>query len=1197
MRAAAMKGISLAGSLRSKCLAVFSIGLLCSLLAYGQSFYGTIVGTVMDESGAALSGATVTLTSSDTGFHREVTSDDAGAYRFVSLVPGTYKVTVTKSGFKTYERSSVTVEVQTDVRVDATMQVGTLEQKVEVNVTVPLMQTESASLGQVVSEQTVKEMPLNGRNVLNLAPLVPGVVAQGGASGNLQVQNIFASGNYQINGGTANQNAMYLDGSPIQVTYGSLTALIPSQDAIAEFRVQTNGSDAEYGRYSGGVINLTTRSGTNDYHGTVYEFLRNKVLNANTFFNNEAGVPRPAFTQNQYGFSLGGHFIKDKLFFFGNYERFALRQGQTFTSVVPTAQELGGDFSNYRDADGNVIPIYDPLTSSCGQLNNPCAPGQNPVRQQFPNNQIPTDRIDNVAKYFSADNRLFANPNTSFPGSPVNYITNMSTGGNNDQLNYRMDWNVSDKQRVFGRYTRWNFNALPQDPFNNKTYLYDLDPQNFLTNSIVLGDTYAINSTTAFDIRVSYLRFKYFQGPPSSITGLDQTQFGFPAYMNELQAQFRTYPAFAFPDYLTGGTQIISAANNNYVISPSMTKLLGRHTLHFGAELRRQDSNYYQVASPSGDYFFDTTFTQSNPFAPDGTGNSIADFLLGAASPGGGFTPSAILTAKITASSMRYQGYYIQDDIRVTNKLTVNAGLRWEIPGVWTERHDSLSTFDPTMTNPLAGPTGLPLKGGFVLVGTPGHPDRGLKPEKFDLFMPRVGLAYRLDEKTVVRSSFGMFYAPADAIFQESPFQNAVNLYNNAMVWSQDGGVTPSSYLSNPYPGGLVFPPGRDSDFQTVLLGQNFTSVSGAGGSAAIQNWNPAYYFDWNLTLQRELPLGINVEGAYAASKGVHLPINSDNGVNINQLPDQYLSLGNQLLQNVTNPFYGLISSGPLSNPTVPYGQLLRPFPEYQNVAEAAAYQGFSNYQAFQAKVQKRFQSGGSILASYTFSKLLTNTETSTDWLEGSIFGALQQIYQNFNNMKAEKSLGLFDTRQLLVISYVYDLPVGKGKRFASDVEGWKDKVISGWSINGISTFQAGLPLNLIAFPNTSNSFGGGLRPNVVPGCNKKMSGSTVSKLGEYFNTACFTLPDVFSFGNESRTDNTIRAPGINNWDFALVKSTSITERVNLEFRTEFFNIFNRVQFGPPGQVETPYSTSTFGIITSQVNNPRLIQFGLRLNF
>jgi hypothetical protein len=653
----------------------------------------------------------------------------------------------------------------------------------------------------------------------------------------------------------------------------------------------------------------------------------------------------------------------------------------------------------------------------------------------------------------------------------------------------------------------------------------------------------------------------------------------------------------AFPDYLTGGTQLISSVNNNFVISPSLTKIWGRHTAKFGAELRKQDENYDQVSSQSGDFFFDNTFTEQNPFNPSNSGSSIADFLLGFASPGGGFTPSALVLPNITASTLHYQSYYGQDTFRASNKLTLTAGLRWEIPGVWTERRNALSVFDPNMTNILAAPTGLPLKGGFALVDSPGHAQRGLKAERFDLFAPRIGLAYRLTGTTVIRSGFGLFYIPSDAIFQESPYQNAVNYYNNSMVTSVDGGISPSAVLSNPFPGGLIFPPGRNANFQNVLLGQNFCAVSGGCPAAVLAKWNPAYYLNWNLTVQHEFPHGTNVEVAYAASRGVHLPINSDNGFNLNQLPDKYLSMGQQLLQNVPNPFLGLISNGLLASSTVQAGQLLRPFPTYQNVVEGAAYIGSSNYNSLQVKVQKRMRAGGTILGSYTFSKLLTDTETSTDWLENGILGSLGQIYQDFNNFRAERSLGLFDVRQNLTASYVLELPFGRGRHFLANVQGVTDKLISGWGFDGIVTFQEGLPLNLVVTPNSSFSFGGGLRPNVVPGCHKQRSGAVQSRLSEYFNTACFTAPAPFAFGNEGRTDGAIRAPGINNWDVALVKETAITEAVGLQFRAEAFNLANRVQFAAPNTVLVNGPNSTFGVISSQANNPRLIQFGLRLSF
>ena len=1162
-----------------------------------QTFYGSIVGTVTDSSGSVVPGAQVTVTSADSGFRRTMATANDGSYSFLSLVPGVYSVSVTRPGYKSYSRSSITIQVAAAVRIDVVMQVGQVQQQVIVTAAPPLLQTESSTLGEVVGSRTVTEMPLNGRNVLNLASLVPGVVTQGGAAGNLTAQNIFASGNYQINGGTANQNAMYYDGTPIEVTYGNLTALIPTQDAVDEFRVQTNGNDAEYGRYSGGVINLTSKSGTNEFHGSAYEFLRNKVLNANTYFDNSAGIPRPAFTQNQYGASLGGPIKKDRLFFFFNYEGFALRQGQTFVTTVPTEAELNGDFSNYTDGNGNVIPVYDPLTSSCGQIGNPCAAGQQTTRQQFPGNQVPSNRFDPVANYFRVNNRLFAAPNSTSLPYPFDFIANASAGGNNDQVTFRSDWNVSQNQQVFARFTRWGLDELPWDPYRNHQYIYAMDPQQFVTDDMVLGTTYTLNPSTIFDVRVSYLRFHFFQGPPSSLQNLDMTMFGFPAYMNQIVPQFRTNPSIGFPDYQTGSTQIIGSANNNYVMTASLTKIWGRHTVKFGAELRRMDSNYYQDASQAGSWYFDNTFTGSNPVNPGATGSSIAAFLLGYASPGGGYTPSAILTANITAASMRYQGYYLQDTYQATNKLTVNLGLRWDIPGVWTERHDRLSEFDPNMTNMLASSTGLPLKGGFALVNTQAHPARGLRPEVYHLFSPRVGLNYSVDKNTVIRSAFGVFYIPSDAIFEESPFQNAVNFYDNAMITSQDAGVTPSAVLSNPYPGGLVLPPGRSGDFQQILLGQNFSAIAGASPSAISTNWKPAYYLNWNLAIQHNFPGGINLEAAYAASRGVHLPINSDNGVNINQLPDSDLALGNQLLSEVQNPFYGLITSGPLSTQTIEYGQLLRPFPTYQNLVLGADYIGSSDYNALQVKGQKRFGQLGSVLASYTFSKLMTNTETSTDWLEGSVGGALGQIYQDFNNMRGEWSLGMFDVHQSMTGSYVYPLPFGRGQALLANTPAAVNKLIEGWNFEGILTLQRGFPLNIVATPNISNSFGGGLRPNVVPGCNKKSVPADVARVNEYFNTACFTMPAAFSFGDESRTDGALRAPGVANWDVSLMKQTSLTERLKLQFRTEAFNSLNRVQFGSPGQVFTSEGISSFGVLSSQVNNPRLIQFGMRLNF
>jgi len=341
----------------------------------------------------------------------------------------------------------------------------------------------------------------------------------------------------------------------------------------------------------------------------------------------------------------------------------------------------------------------------------------------------------------------------------------------------------------------------------------------------------------------------------------------------------------------------------------------------------------------------------------------------------------------------------------------------------------------------------------------------------------------------------------------------------------------------------------------------------------------------WNFNIQRELPGGIAFEAAYAGSRGVHLLAA---GQQLNQLPDQYLSLGTQLTRQVPNPFYGIITNGTLSGPTVAQGQLLLPYPQYTGVSIIAASNRDSNYHSMQMKMEKRLRGGGTVLAAYTVSKTLSNADTLTGWLDST------GTTQNNNNLRLERSLIGTDVPQRLVISYVNDLPIGKGQRFIGNVTGIADKIISGWGINGVTTFQSGFPLGLTTNVNLTNSFGGGSRPNVVSGCDKSVAGSPQSKLNQWFNTACFKQPPAFTFGNESRLDPSLRSHGINNWDFALFKRTSLTERMGLEFRTEFFNLFNHVQFGPPG---VAVGNPSFGVVSSQANNPRLVQFALRLQY
>jgi hypothetical protein len=1160
--------------MKKAAIALCLLSFLSAATSFGQSIYGNIVGIVSDASGSAMPDANATLVNTGTGERRAQITDGTGKVEFVNLVPGQYRLEVERSGFRRAVRDQITVEVQNTVRLEIGMQVGDVTQTVEVTAQTPLLQTENASLGQVVESRKVLEAPLNGRNVFALVALVPGVVPGGQSGGTPTGTNPFAWGNYQIGGGQANQSAAYLDGGTVNVGYINLTALVPTQDAIQEFRVQTNNLGPEFGRMAGGAINLATRSGTNEFHGSLYEYLRNKKLNGNTFFNNRAGVSRPAFTQNQYGGRIGGPVQKDKTFFFFGYEGFKLRQGASYVFTVPTDAQRAGNFSDVRNAAGNLITIYDPLTT-CGRNGNaPCATnaagGEVITRTPFPGNTIPANRLDQAAKVMS---NLWARPNG--PGAAFthvnNFTANASVGGDNYQYNGRVDHIFSEKHRAFIRYTYWDNLNLPIDPYGSKTCV-DRCTELFNTNSVVLADTYSLTPTTIADIRLSYLRFNYDR---TALTqGYDLTQLGWPSFMNSSVA-FRVQPIPLVTGYngvfSTNGTgSTIVDRNDGYSVAPSLTKIWGRHTLKFGAEIRRNTHNYYQQNNPSGSFNFDSNMTTLSPFAPSG-GDGFASFMLGYGS-GGGLTSNSFV-----AGQQIYRGYYAGDQFQLSQHVTLNFGVRFESMGPWSERFDRMVVLMPDAPSPFAQQVGLNFKGKFGLVNTPDRPSRN-NMDMHNLWAPRVGLAWRVDNKTVVRSGYGIFWIPNDVAFNIAPNNDPVNAYTTPYVGTLDGSVTPFNKLSNPFPTGIIQAPGHNPNFQQLFLGQGF--------SAPLPHDPAGYAQQWNFGVQRELPSGVAVELDYAGSKGTHLP-----GPNqqIDQLPDEFLRLGSALQSQVKNPFLGLVTVGPLSLPTVAAGQLLRPLPQYNGQSITSPMNRNSIYHSAQIKVEKRFAKGGSLLGSYTWAKLISDTDTLTAWLEPS--GGLG--VQNFNNLKLERSVANYDTPHRLTVLYSLDVPIGKGQKFLTNIKGPAGKIVSGWALTGATTFSSGNPLPITNAVNLTNSFGGGSRPNST-GVSPAVSGTAQSRLGRWFNTSTLTAPAAFTFGNLARNLTDVRSAGINNFDFSLVKNTAVTERVGLQFKTEIFNLFNRVQFSPPG---LSLGTAQFGVVSGQYNSPRLVQFALRLLF
>lgn len=1178
------------------CLLLALVLFLCTpLRLVAQTTSGSILGTVTDPSGAVIPGGSVTLINSGTDEKRTVQSSNSGDYTFVNVLPGTYEVDFAQNGFQTYKRQNVLVTVTAAVRIDAKLQVGNVSQVVSVNTAPPALDTEPGALGQLIEGKQVEEMPLNGRNVFNLLILAPGVVPQGSTGGNPlgnQANGTYTNntgfGNYQIGGGMSNESAFYLDGTPLNTTYINSPALVPTQDAIQEFRVDSNAVSAEFGRFAGGVINMASRSGTNDIHGALYEYIRNRVLNSNTYFNkhNPASVvPTPAFTQNQYGVSVGGPLKRDKLFGFFSWEGFALRRGNPLLTTVPSAAFRAGDFSalcsSYNSAGVCSSPtgtqLYDPYTT-CGITGSPACPaGRTPGRLPFANNQVPLSRLDVASKQFQtlygAPNRAATiNPNNGQPTN--NFATNVSLGGNTNQFNGRLDFSVSEKQRIFGRYSYWSGTSLPSDPFH-----VNFGGLNSYTGAqnFVLGDTYTFNPRTVGDFRISYLRST--NGFTPQQVGYNVALFG-PAYAALAPQLTLPVPPLASNGY-TGfsGTDNRSIVNN-YIAAGSITKILGRHSLKFGGEVRHNGWNFAQSNQAGGTFSFDQGFTSqltSTGSQVANTGYAGASFFLGTPASG-----NAISIA-YTDGLNYYLGAYLQDTFTVTRKFTVTPGIRWEFPETFTEKRDQLTVLLPNASDPLGAQVGLPgLKGQIALVNSPAYSPRQVLTNRYDLFSPRVNVAYTPNPSMSIRAGYGLSWIPPDMVdYSLSPFQSSVNAATTTAVTSVSGtsSLYPAATFGNPFPQGLVPPIGHNvALLPSIVEGQSVISPN---------PYNPfGYAQQWNLEVQQQLPGNFLLDLGYAGSKGTHLAFSTRQ---LNELPDAYLSQGTALNTQVANPFFGYIKNGALSGATIARAQLLRPYPQFTGFSDTGGGQGDSHWNSLQTRMLKRFKGGSILTGSYTWSKLISNTDTLTSWLESHGTAGIQ----DWNNLRAEKSLASFDVPHRVVVSYVLDLPFGNHRRYFAGAGPLVNRVIGGWAVNGITIVQSGFPLAFTTATNQTNSQGGGSRPNVVSD-NKRITGSAQFRINRWFNTGAFVAPPAFTFGNESRVDSTLRGAGVANWDFTLSKAVPITERVSFDFKAEVFNIFNRVQFGDPG---TSVGSATFGVVSSQVNNPRQIQFAGRLSF
>ena len=1132
--------------------------------ALGQ--VATLTGRITDPSGAVIPQAAVTARSIDTGVATTTETTGEGYYSLSALPPGRYEVTISKPGFVPVRQTGLDLAVQQIARLDVTLKVGAISETVEVQAQAPLLESESATVGMVIGNRQVTELPLLGRNTYALAMRVPGVRPSAGVN-NLVIDQISTVA-YSINGQRANSNEFLLDGAPNSAASQNQPVINANPDMVQEFKVETNNFSAEYGRAAGGVFNVVTRSGSNDLHFSLYEFLRNDKLNANDFFANRSGTARAPFRFNQFGGTVGGPVWIPKLyngrnrtFFFVNTEIVRFIQGITFTAVLPDPRHLTGDFSQARLADGRLVTIFDPATVAPN-------PAGGFLRSAFPANVIPADRIDPVARNVS---RLFPRP--TIPGAPLGVINYTRTDGNRvpkDSYSFRGDHSFTNANRIFVRYSYDNTPYIRAPAYGQefRNIAPTAGPQVFTRWNAVVENTHTFSPTLLGTFRYSASRLINFRRPYSD--NFDITSAGLPAYMRQGMMDPLSLPAITITGYsvtgsipnivvggVIGATDLINFGHTLQTVQGSLTKNLSAHTFKFGGEFRAIQFNNQQTGDQATNFSFSPQWTQGpNPNQSSAVaGLGLATFLLGI--PGGGVNPAPAL-----ALTTKYHGLFFQDAWKVTPKLTINWGVRWDYETPRTDRFNQLTNFDYKAASPLQV-ADLDLRGGLTFVGVNGRSSYNAEPDRNNV-APRAGIAYRVSQKTVIRSGGGLFYGHTGGVggsagpFGASGFQAATSI-----TTSLDG-ITPILRWNDPYPNGFNRPTGSRLGLST-LLGQSIQFYDRG-------NVTP-YSAQWNFNIQREIPGSMLLEIGYAGSRGFHFPENRQ----WNQLRPELLALGDGLRQQVVNPFFGQITVGALAQRTVARAQLLRPFPHFDGVASQSAGWASSTYHALEARLEKRYASGLSFLVAYTWSKLM---DYGTGPFAGEALGA--STFQNHHNLAAEWSPSVLDQTHRYVTSAVYELPLFRNRAGATA------KLLGGWQIGGIWTGLSGGPLGVNSAVNNTFSQGGGQRPN-WDGRNACVSNPTTAR---WLDASAFSSPATYAFGTAPRTFDGCRSDGTSQLDFILSKNTRFLERWNLQFRAEAFNISNSPRFAPPN---ANFGNPQFGVVNTQSNLPRIMQFGLKL--
>ncbi len=1096
-------------------------------------------GRVTDPSGSVVVLASVIAENVDTGVRAETTTNEQGYYVIVSLRPGNYRMRVQKEGFKPVTRSGILLKADDKDRIDFALEIGAVTESVNVTADITLLTTDSSEMATAITGREYNRLPLiqvgRMRSPANFVFLIPGV------HGNLNldgIENISATNQIQVNGGLKQNTEAMVDG--LAAATGSFNEMSPPVDAILEFKVQGSQMSAEYGRSGASVVNFTVKSGTNQVHGSVFEYLRNDKLDARNWL-----APSRALTrQNEFGVSVGGpvyvpklYHGKDRTFFFFAYSGSRKRGLDNIERVrIPTPDYYRGDFTGLLDSRGARISIYDPQTTR--------AAGAGFTRDPFAGNLIPSNRLDPVAVKTGP---LYPQPNLSGAGT-LNYQDWIGESKlDPDVVTVKIDHSFSSRQKVFGTF---NWNDIPR--LRNRVPLPDPVNDGFIqdikSRIIRLSHDFLLKPSLFNNLALGYNRFRNPNGTRSQ-------DGGWPAKLGLTGVPGTMFPVFSFTNgYPTAGTSGWSdGIGQTWFLRDAASWSRGSHLIKFGLEIRWDQNNNRALSNTSGSYAFNALGTGLPGNAA--TGDGFASFLLGQ-------VQSASLSYPASSGTRRsYRGFFVQDDFKVTPSFTLNLGMRFEYERAPYEAADRYSVIDLTVPNPRAGNN----PGAVIFAGSgPGRTgSRTLSKTDFSAWGPRIGFAWRARNKTVVRGGYGIYYANSQlGLASTIGFNVAANFA------STNNGVTPAFVLKDGFPQNFSTQPAIDS---TILNNQNGTYLEPSSGAMPrTQNFS--------FGIQREITQNFLVEVNYI---GNHNTRQSDpQFVNINQVDPKYLSLGALLTQSVTSA--GAVAAGikvPYSGFSGSVAQALRQFPQYRSLTAAATKAGSADYHAFELRVKKRLSSGLSMDASYTFSK-------NTGYNSPSFIGratTTDVLLQDHFNPRLEHAILPYDIPHAFLLHYAYDLPFLNNRR------------LGGWSISGVHRYQSGNPIPLF-MTNSMPIFNRVQRPNVAAGQNL-ITGASRAKfqpdVDRVINRAAFSDPGAYAFGNAAPYYQDLRNFTVLGEDFSVIKTTRITERVVNELSAQIINAFNRHRFG---EVESNFRNASFGTVRA-ATFPRFIQLGLRFRF